>query len=100
MQIQSESLYTLISLDEKGFTEKIEAEAHKNYILHFTQSFELSATDILQISSLKDAVNARNGIIVCTGHVAPEDCINVPTLHEAVEYVIMHELENDLLGNN
>lgn len=99
MQIQNEALYTLIKIDNKGFGENIANELSKNIIIYFTQEYVLNATDTAYLLSLLKMVSDKNGILVCTGKIQLNEFINVPTLHEAIEYIMMHELENDLLGD-
>lgn len=119
LKVEVSEQYVVLSVGGKVFPEAEQKDAEKEVIKHFNGGIPNYIFDLTSVSTLNDAAvtffgkvnrvcQRESGILIlvsktdevldATEQLLEDGVVCLPTLHEATEAVFMHDLENELKG--
>lgn len=110
MQIAKKENYSTITLTEKSvkdfynsFLKKSDSLQKEHLVLHFSESFNTTAQEILLFLNIaKDyRQNGMSFVIICLGiniDDIPDEINVVPTMTEAIDVLELDSIERDLMN--
>lgn len=119
LKVEVSEQYVVLSIAGKAFPETEQKDAEKEVIKHFNGGIANYIFDLTSVDQLNDAAVAllgkvnrvcqrESGILIlvsktddvldATEQLLEDGVVCLPTLHEATEAVFMHDLENELKG--
>lgn len=119
LKVEVSEQYVILSVGGKVFSEAEQKDAEKEVIKHFNGGIPNYIFDLTSVSKLNDAavtlfgkvnrvcqresgililVSKTDEVLEATEQLLEDGVVCLPTLHEATEAVFMHDLENELKG--
>lgn len=119
LKIEVSEQYVVLSIGGKVFSDSEQKDAEKEVIKHFNGGIVNYIFDLTSVTTVNDGAVAlfgkvnrvcqrESGILIlvsktdevldATEFLLEDGVVCLPTLHEATEAVFMHDLENELKG--
>lgn len=119
LKVEVSEQYVVLTVSGKSFSENEQKEAEKEVIKHFNGGIPNYIFDLTTVSKIDDSATSlftkvnrvchrESGILLlvsktdevldATEFLLEDGVVCLPTLHEATEAVFMHDLENELKG--